>query len=119
MPRQIAKTLKDIEQKELEVSTKTVSERADGSPVVQEAKAEPKPQEDRLVDRPTKDLEIVMNKFNHYYVRWYGAQGGAPIPKILGGTWTRKDRLQEQIDRYFFERDLNKNKAQEQDGYSG
>lgn len=114
MPRQPAQTLADIEQKELEVTTKTVSER-EGRLVEQEKQPE---QEDRLVTQnKTKSLEIVMNKFNHYYVRWYGAQGGAPIPEVLKGTWTRKDRLQEQIDRYFLERDMKK--AAEQDANIG
>lgn len=109
MARQPVKTLKDIEQQELEVITKTVSERT----VPQEGSLEAEEQEDRLVARPTKDLEIVMNRFNHYYVKWYGAQGGAPIPKVLEGTWTRKDRLKEQIDRYFLERDLKKKQAEQ------
>lgn len=113
MPRQPVKTLKDIEQKELEVTTRTVSERTGSIPVVKEEQPVEPQETARLVSRPTKDLEIVMNKFNHYYVRWYGAQGGAPIPDVLKGTWTRKDRLQEQIDRYFFERDLKKAQAQD------
>lgn len=79
---------------------------------MQEAKAESEVQ-DRPVVKATKDLEIMMNKFNHYYVRWYGAQGGAPIPEVLKGTWTRKDRLQETIDRYFLGRDMKKAQAQD------
>jgi hypothetical protein len=127
MPRQPAQTIKQVEQKELEVETRTTSTRSDGptplvDPVVEERDV---PVEDRVVaTSATKGLEIVMNRFNHYYVRWYGAQGGAPIPKAVAGTWTRKDNLQAQIDRYFMERDQAKAEAEQrkestQDGAIG
>lgn len=95
MPRKPGETIAQVEQTELSVTTNSTSERVKTTEDVFAEQAEVR----------AKHLEIVMDKFNHYRVKWAGAQGGAPIPKVLEGSWTRKDRLEELIKRYMQERD--------------